>query len=101
MLRIQEGKEPDCGACLPPLMAENVDIIRVYMAVQGQVRVAVDGTVIDLDHNAVWKYIEKCGVENEFEVFEQVIGLFRHFLEESREGKVTPEEYLKERDKVL
>jgi len=82
-------------------MAGNEDAVRVWAAVQGQVRVGMDGTVIDLDHNAVWKYIEKAGVEDEMGTFERVMGLFRHFQEKDKDkadGGV--DDYMKERDKL-
>jgi len=55
----------------------------VYRAVQSQVRTAgMSGVVIGLDHNAVWTYMEKHGIENQLEIFEKVVNLFHHFLVE-------------------
>ena len=78
---------PDCAACLPFLMQENVDVIRVYMAIRGQVRVAGMGDVVDLDHTAVWKFIEKSGIENQLVVFDSVVALFHRRLEEARDKR--------------
>lgn len=69
-------------------MPGNEDILNVYTAVRSQVRTAgMDGTVIDLDHNAMWTYMEKYGIENQLDVFEKVIGLFHHFLAEDATTK--------------
>jgi len=66
-------------------MPENVDVIRVYLSVQGQVRTAGNtGMVVDLDHNAVWKYIEMNAIENPLSVFHGVTWLFHEMLEDAR-----------------
>jgi len=68
-------------------MTENLDVIRTYMAIGGQVRTTTEGMVVDLDHNAVWKFIEKNEMPNQVSVFSRTVSLFHRQLELEREKK--------------
>jgi len=67
-------------------MTENLDVIRTYMAIGGQVRTE-EGTIVDLDHNAVWKFIEKNEMPNQVLVFSRTVALFHRQLELERDKK--------------
>ena len=71
-------------------MIENDDVIKVYNLVSGQVITAgMDGTVIDLDYNAVLRVMELYDIPNKREVFERVVGLFHRVLKNRREIEST------------
>jgi len=68
-------------------MIENDDVLKVYNIVSGQVITAgMDGTIIDLDHNAVHRDMELYKIENKCSVFERVVWLFHQVLKIQREN---------------
>ena len=59
---------------------------RVYVATQGQVITAgMSGVVVDINHAAVWKYMEKHGIGDKTHVFDRVVRLFNLLAEEERD----------------
>ena len=67
---------------MPPLMPENEDIIKVYLAVRGQVITGFAG-VIDINYLAVKMLMDLYEIKNQKQCFEGVIDLFKYFHEEA------------------
>lgn len=72
------GKEPNCSECLPVLYDENADAINVWLITKGQIISVGMGEVVDINHLAVWKVIEKLGIANEWDCFNKVVRVFHH-----------------------
>ncbi len=73
------GKEPpDCDECVPPLQPYNYETYRWYEKVSRQlITVGMNGTPIDLKHEAVWKILEEYNVPNKVKMFERVMDFAR------------------------
>ena len=80
-------EEPLCTACRVELMECNEDAGMVYMQCRGQVITRFNGqndVVVDVNHLAVWAAIDGYGIKDRIGVFEKVIRLFHHFLNEAK-----------------
>ena len=75
----RKGRVPDCENCLPALLPENEDAFRVYRQCCSQYILGMGGPV-DVNHLAVWKYIEMYEIESPLECFETVIATCRHMI---------------------
>ena len=82
VLRKLEGREPDCDNCLPPLLPDNEDVVRVFNVVQGQVVTAGQGKVVDINHAAIHHAIRIYKVVDKKDCFERVTWLFHELLSE-------------------
>lgn len=70
-------------------MIENDDVLKVYGIVSGQVITAgKDGTVVDLNHNALLGVMRLYKIQNRRSVFERVIQLFHSVLEIQQENNL-------------
>ena len=75
------SKEPDCAECMPELLPENTDAIRIWGLVKDQVITAgMDGTVIALNQLALWEAIDRFRIEAPLECFQKVLEVFNHTL---------------------
>jgi len=75
------NKEPDCSTCMPELMPENADAIRIWGIVRDQVITAgMDGTVIALNQLALWEAIDRFGIELPLDCFQKVLDVFDYTL---------------------
>jgi hypothetical protein len=81
----EQWSEERCKTCRVVLMEENADAAFIYNLCRGQVIVAFD-KVIDLNHLAVWKNIEKFKIKNDADCFLKVNRVFRHFLNEGSDA---------------
>lgn len=81
--RAKEGISA-CDTCRVVLAEENAEAARIYQLTRGQV-VTVGEQVIDLNHVAVWKSIEKYKVKDQTGCFELVNKVFHYFLNKERE----------------
>lgn len=80
------GEEPDCNKCLPPLLPENEDAIRVFVAVQGQVITAGEkGKVVDIDHSSIHASMVMHKVRDRRDCFDKVVTVFHTLLTEMGE----------------
>lgn len=70
--------------CRPFLMEQNEDATKVYLATMNQVVTAGMGTIVDIDFNAIKFVMELYDIQDKKTCFEKVVGMFRHFLEESK-----------------
>lgn len=82
---VETGREPKCRECLPELKPANVDAIKMWGIVRDQVIVAPMGGVVDLNHLAVWKDLEKYKVHDELKCFEKLRALHAHFQKKARD----------------
>ncbi len=71
-------------ACLPPLWDMNVAACNVYLMVQKQYIMSMNGP-IDLNINAIMKVIETYEIPNKCECLEMVLMLGRHMIGVMRE----------------
>jgi hypothetical protein len=80
------NKVPSCdidGVCIhvPYLFPENQDAIFVWSNTSDQLRPAgMDGAMFAPDHNAIWMFMDKFGIQNQCIVFQKVRALFTHFI---------------------
>ena len=69
---------------MPELNPINLDAINIWNIVQRQ-RIWLVGmggaTSVDLDHNALWKTIEKYKIKDEVKCFEKVLKIFARIRE--------------------
>jgi len=73
-------KEPDCDECIPPLFAQNEDVVKIFFLVQSQIIInAMSGKVLGLNHLAIWEAIDRYKVKDQIGVFENVLNLFSYF----------------------
>ena len=79
----KEG-EAACLTCRVELMEENEEVANVYQATRGQVR-TLGEQVIDIDHVALWQYIDRMKINDPIKIFRQVNNVFHHFLSKDRE----------------
>jgi len=78
-LKALYSKEPDCAECMPEIMPENADAIRIWGLVKDQVITAgMDGTVIALNHLALWEAIDRFKIELPLNCFQKVLDVFNH-----------------------
>lgn len=75
-----------CEDCVPELWPEHRDAVRVFVAVQDQVIVAPDGSIVGLDQNAIHGAMSVYGCIRP-EVFEKVVMLGREFIAKKAEEK--------------
>lgn len=81
------NREVLCHECIPPLLEENEDAIKIYFIVQSQVIVGgMGGTVIDINQLAIHEAMRLYKVENKVKCFEKVRTLNRHFQQERETG---------------
>lgn len=73
------GRPTPCDECISELMPENRDAVRVFVAVQDQIIVAPDGSIVGLDQNAVHSAMRLYECERS-DVFEAVVLLGREFV---------------------
>jgi len=66
--------EPPCEICSVDLAEENRDAVRIFSIVRNQYIMGMNGP-ISINHLAVWKAIEKYGIQKERETFEKIIRL--------------------------
>ena len=78
---------PPCESCRVELQVENEDAARIYQIVRGQMIIAGNGQVIDLNHLSVWAAIDAYGVRDRTGCFEKVVNLFHAILKEWRESE--------------
>ena len=79
----KEG-EAACLTCRVELMEENEEVANVYQATRGQVR-TLGEQVIDIDHVALWQYIDRMKISDPIKIFRQVNNVFHHFLSKDME----------------
>jgi len=85
-------KTPKCDICMPQIMDDNIDVINVYVRVQGQHIMGMSGPV-DLNLVALRIVIDTLDVGNKEYVFDRVHNLYNLILsrrrkEEEMKGKV-------------
>lgn len=78
----KRGEIAPCSTCIPPLMPENEDAVRVYMTVRNQVITVGMGDVVDLHFPSVQMVMELFGVEERKICFEKVLFLFHEWLKD-------------------
>lgn len=70
---------------MPTLQECNRAVAQIWLLTRGQIITVGMGGVIDINHLALWKDIEKFKevyeIENEIDCFQRVIELFHYFLE--------------------
>lgn len=89
----KKGEPTPCLTCVPPLLPENRDAVRVFLLVQDQVMVAPSGDVLGLDQNAIHQCMRLYGCATP-EVFESVVALGRRFIRKGGEAEENSHELL-------
>lgn len=73
---------------MPVLDECNRAVAQIWLLTRGQIITAGMGEVVDINHLALWKDIEKFKeayeIENEVDCFQRVIDIFHYFLEIDR-----------------
>ena len=73
---------------VPLLAPENSDAIFVWSMTQDQLRTAgMDGVPFAPDHNAIWTFMDRFGIEDQQGTFQKVIFLFSHFIKKMQEDR--------------
>jgi hypothetical protein len=78
----RRGEPAPCTSCIPPLMPENVDPVKVYMTVRNQVITVGMGEVVDLHFPSVQMIMDMYGVQEQRQCFEKVTYLFHEWLKD-------------------
>lgn len=73
---------PPCVSCIPPLMPENADAMKVYLMVRNQVITVGMGEVVDLHFPSVKMVMDLFSIEDQRVCFEKVTFLFHEWLKE-------------------
>lgn len=81
------GTAPPCFECVPPYVPENQEALRLWPIVRNQVIVGGMGSVIDINHLAVWEDIDRFGAEGPVNCFKKILILFNHFREKDSDGR--------------
>jgi len=81
----RRNKPPPCDACLPELLPENENAVRIYNLVQSQTRDLPNGQPKDIDLQAV---IEVLKLHNLYtkKLFIQVVNVCRHMIGRRNNG---------------
>jgi len=85
MLAEMHNRDTKCDICMPVLHECNHAVAQIWLLTQGQIITAGMGDIVDINHIALWKNIEKFRdiyeIENETDCFLRVVKLFHYFLE--------------------
>lgn len=68
--------KPDCEVCIPSLLPQNIEVVKVWSLIHDQLIVGGAGTVIALNHLAVWEVIDRYEINNPVECFEKILKIF-------------------------
>ena len=83
------GKRGDCAECLPPLMEENRDAVKVYLLCRRQMIFAGLGEPVDINHMAVHEAMRLYRVRDRRDCFERVLAVNAHMMELAAEERET------------
>ena len=69
-------------------MDENKDALDVYLMIQNQLIIAgMNGVILDVDFNAIKFILDLYDIANKKIIFEKVIKVARHFINEDNKKK--------------
>jgi len=85
--KIHENKLEDtpCYKCIPEVLDENKDALRVYLMARNQIISVGMGGIVDISFEAVKFIMDLYEIENQRIVFEKVLGVARYFINEENE----------------
>jgi hypothetical protein len=78
----RRGETAPCATCIPPLMPENEQPIKVYLMVRNQVITVGMGQVVDLHFPSVKMIMDLFAVADQRVCFEKVTFLFHEWLKD-------------------
>lgn len=81
---------PDCEKCGEvELFESNKEICEMYILVRGQVLLNPSGDIYGLNHAAVWADLKLYKVENELQMFEDILSCYKieQEINASKKGK--------------
>ena len=81
------GERGNCQECLPPLMEENLDAVKVYLLCRKQLVFAGMGEPVDINHLAVHEAMRLYRVRDRQDCFERVLAVSSHMLEKLAEER--------------
>jgi len=78
MLYEDDPEGPPCGECLPKILPENEDVVRVFLRCKTQV-IAGAGGIIDINHLAVEMWMARLGVSDHIICQEGVDAMYQAY----------------------
>lgn len=73
------NKSPKCDVCMPEIMEENQEVLKLYLLVQHQHIMGSSGP-IDLNFQSVKIMMDWMGIKNQKEMFDKVYNLYKKML---------------------
>lgn len=84
----EDNQDAPCETCQVDPFEDNRLSMEMYALVANQLRVSPMGEVFALDYNAIWSTLDRYKIENQKDVFEDIIILFNTEQEIERNKKV-------------